>query len=165
MRARWMILTVAALALSGCGKPAQKATDHAIPVILAPASAVAPAAPAAPGEEPMALRYEGVLPCADCPGIRTELTLTRKAKGWAEGSYSLSETYLERGGPHVTTGDWTTLRGDATDPDASVYQLNPDQPETQRNFLRVGGDVELKALDRDMTRWGGKLPDTLTRVR
>jgi copper homeostasis protein (lipoprotein) len=165
MRARWTILAVAALVLGGCGKPAGKVTDHAIPVTLAPASAVAPTAPAKPGEEPMVLRYAGDLPCADCPGIRTELTLTRKAKGWAEGRYSLSETYLERGGPHLTTGDWTTLRGDAADPDASVYQLDPDHPQTQRNFLRVGDDLELKALDKDMKRWGGTVPDTLKRVR
>ena len=65
----------------------------------------------------------------------------------------------------MTTGDWTTLRGDAVDPDASVYQLNPDHPETQRNFLRVGDDLELKVLDRDMKRWGPGLPDTLKRVR
>jgi copper homeostasis protein (lipoprotein) len=154
------MLGMAALALNACGKPADKATDHAIPVTLAPASAVA-----RPGEEPMVLRYEGVLPCADCPGIRTELTLTRKAKGWAEGSYSLRETYLERGGPRVTTGDWTTLRGDAVDPDATVYQLDPDKTEGQRNFLRVGDDLELKALDKDMKRWPSGLPDTLRRVK
>lgn len=163
MRLRWTILAMTALALAGCGKPADKAPKPPIAVSLAPASAVA--AKVQPGEEPMTLRYEGVLPCADCPGIRTELTLTRKARGWAEGSYSLTETYLERSGPKVTTGDWTTLRGDAVDPDASVYQLNPDHPETQRNFLRVGDDLELKALDKDMKRWGGKVPDTLKRVR
>jgi hypothetical protein len=162
MRARWMVLAAAALALGACGKPAQKAP---IPVTTVPASQVIPDAAPAPGEEPMVLRYAGDLPCADCPGVRTELTLTRKAKGWAEGRYSLSETYLERGGPRVTTGDWTTLRGDAVDPDASVYQLDPDHPETQRNFLRVGDDVELKALDKDMKRRGMGLPDTLKRVR
>lgn len=164
MRAIWTTLAVAAVVLSGCGKPAGKAIDHVIPVTTVAASQVAPAA-AAPGEEPMVLRYAGDLPCADCPGIRTELVLTRKAKGWAEGTYRLTETYLERGGPKVTTGDWTTLRGDAVDEDASVYQLNPDDTEKQRNFLRVGDDLELKALDRDMKRWGGKVPDTLKRVR
>jgi hypothetical protein len=162
MRARWMVVAGAMLALGGCGKPAPKAP---IPVTTVPASQVIAGAVAAPGEEPMVLRYAGDLPCADCPGIRTELTLTRKAKGWAEGSYSLSETYLERGGPKVTTGDWTTLRGDATDENASVYQLDPDHTEKQRNFLRVGDDLELKALDRDMKRGPKGLPDTLKRVR
>jgi uncharacterized lipoprotein NlpE involved in copper resistance/heat shock protein HslJ len=34
--------------------------------------------------------YAGVLPCADCPGIKTRLTLNR------DGSYELSQQYLER---------------------------------------------------------------------
>lgn len=164
MRAKWMVFAGAILVLAGCGKPAGKATDHAIAVTTVPASQVA-AKTAAPGEEPLVLRFAGDLPCADCPGIRTELVLTRKGKGWAEGTYSLTETYLERGPARVTTGDWTTLRGDAVDPDATVYQLNPDRTEAQRNFLRVGDDLELKVLDRDMKRWGGKVPDTLRRVR
>lgn len=34
--------------------------------------------------------YEGVLPCADCPGIKTRLTLQR------DGSFELTTQYLER---------------------------------------------------------------------
>jgi len=34
--------------------------------------------------------YEGVLPCADCPGIKTRLTLRH------DGSYELVTEYLER---------------------------------------------------------------------
>ena len=34
--------------------------------------------------------YEGTLPCADCPGIKTRLTLNR------DGSYELSTLYLDR---------------------------------------------------------------------
>ena len=34
--------------------------------------------------------YAGVLPCADCPGIKTRLTLNR------DGSYELTQQYLER---------------------------------------------------------------------
>lgn len=115
--------------------------------------------------EPLVLRFTGVLPCADCPGIRTELTLTRKAPGWAEGTYSLSETYLERGGPRVTTGEWTTLRGDADDEDATVYELEPDRPEHARHFLRLGDDAALKALDRDLKPWPAGPPDALVRAR
>src|SRR5690554_2309866 len=35
--------------------------------------------------------YQGTLPCADCPGIETTLTLGD------DGSYILRTTYLERG--------------------------------------------------------------------
>lgn len=34
--------------------------------------------------------YEGVLPCGDCPGIKTRLTLQR------DGSFELTTQYLER---------------------------------------------------------------------
>lgn len=43
--------------------------------------------------------YEGVLPCADCPGIRTRLTLK------PDGRYELSTQYLDRqSAPSVVTG-------------------------------------------------------------
>jgi copper homeostasis protein (lipoprotein) len=100
--------------------------------------------------EPLVLGpFSGVLPCADCAGISTRLTLTRKGDGWAEGTYRLEETYLGRGGPHVTTGDWTTLRGDAVDGDAVVYELNPDDPAHARRFVKVG-ERKLLPLDAEM---------------
>jgi uncharacterized lipoprotein NlpE involved in copper resistance len=34
--------------------------------------------------------YEGIMPCADCPGIKTRLTLLK------DGRYELSTQYLER---------------------------------------------------------------------
>lgn len=129
-------------------------------------TALALALPAqALAREPLVLRFSGVLPCADCPGIRTTLTLTRKGQGWAEGTYRLSETYIDRGPARVTTGDWTTLRGDAADENATVYELDPDHAERARHFLRVGPDRALKALDRDLKPWPKGLPDTLKRVR
>ena len=43
--------------------------------------------------------YEGVLPCADCPGIRTRLTLK------PDGRYELSTQYLDRQpAPSLETG-------------------------------------------------------------
>lgn len=41
--------------------------------------------------------YVGVLPCADCPGIRTELALERDAATGAPRRYWLRETYLDAG--------------------------------------------------------------------
>lgn len=46
--------------------------------------------------------YEGVLPCADCPGIKTRLTLRR------DGGYELSTQYLDRQpAPQVVRGQFT----------------------------------------------------------
>ena len=46
--------------------------------------------------------YEGVLPCADCPGIKTRLTLDR------DGSYEISSQYLDRQPtPMIARGQFT----------------------------------------------------------
>jgi uncharacterized lipoprotein NlpE involved in copper resistance len=46
--------------------------------------------------------YQGVLPCADCPGIRTRLVLQ------ADGRFELSTQYIDRQpAPQVRTGRFT----------------------------------------------------------
>jgi len=123
-------------------------------------AALALAGPAA--AEPLVLGpYVGVLPCADCPGVRTELTLRRKAAGWAEGAYKLTETYLDRGPPEVTQGEWTTLRGDAVNEDAVVYELDPDKPDRARHFEKVD-EKSVRALSRDLEPPPPDTPSLLT---
>ena len=131
----------------------------------APAPPPSPVAAAAPAPEAMTMVFAGDLPCADCPGIRTELTLTRDAPYSGDGKYKLVETYIDRGAPVTSTGVWGTLRGDATDEDATVYLLDPDKPESGRPFRRVGQDDALKALDKELKPWPSGLPDTLKRLR
>ena len=111
------------------------------------------------------MSFSGLLPCADCPGLKTELTLTRDAPYSGDGTYRLVETYLERGAPFTSTGVWGTLRGDAIDPDATVYELNPEKAEGRRHFKRVGNDEALKVLDGDMKPLPDSLPSTLKRVK
>jgi hypothetical protein len=86
-------------------------------------------------------------PCLDCP--ETVIELTRKGAGWAEGTYRLVETPPFGGASTTRTGDWTTLRGDAADEDAVVYELDPDQPDRARHFRKVG-ETSVKLLDRDL---------------
>ncbi len=51
--------------------------------------------------------YEGVLPCPDCPGIRTRLTLRQ------DGTYELSRLYIERDRePGLARGRFAWLPGD-----------------------------------------------------
>ncbi len=53
--------------------------------------------------------YEGVLPCADCPGIQTRLTLNR------DGTYELLTRYLERPvAPRTERGRFTWQAGGNT---------------------------------------------------
>lgn len=117
------VLGAAALVLAGCGSIAPE------PLVLGP--------------------FIGVVACADCPGIATELTLIRRGEFVAEGTYQLKETFLDHGAPVVATGEWTTLRGDATDENAVVYELDPDKPQGARHFLKVG-ERELRVLDGDL---------------
>jgi hypothetical protein len=45
--------------------------------------------------------YEGTLPCADCPGLQTLITLN------SDGTFYMEETYLESDlGPSITNGKW-----------------------------------------------------------
>jgi copper homeostasis protein (lipoprotein) len=126
-------------------------------LILAAALALAGAARA----EPLVLGpFLGVLPCADCAGISTELTLRRKAEGWAEGSYVLRELRADKRRPAVVSGPWTTLRGDAIDDDAVVYQLDPNDPMKSRHFLKVG-DRTVQALDDNLRPLPAGQPSTL----
>ena len=152
-------LLTMALLLSACAKPADKPVEKPAPkppIATGPATPTKVEGPDLPAKgadvaiEPLVLTFEGVLPCADCSGIRTRLVLTRRAAGWAEGTYRLTETYIGRGGPLVTRGDWTTLRGSAADDDDTIYELNPDDADRARHFLRLGEDKALRTLDRDL---------------
>ncbi len=98
--------------------------------------------------------YQGTTACADCTGIQTRLRLYAKGKtDFTETIFILTRTYLGgRGGDQGFTdrGEWAILKGDATDPDATVYALNPDQPEQAQYFLLQAGGASLTGLDHQM---------------
>lgn len=101
--------------------------------------------------------FEGVTPCADCAGIRTRLTLMQDAPYRAEGTYELSLTYIgEDVEPVVQQGLWTTERGTAYDPDATVYALDPDIEGQTTRYVRLNATT-IRALDGD----GNAIPDAL----
>ena len=107
--------------------------------------------------------YEGVLPCADCSGLKTELTLIKNARTDAPEIYRLRETYLGKPAkPLMSTGKWMILRGIPGNDDATIYQLNPDKQQEIRNFLVVN-DNQIRQLDRDMKEIESTLNFTLTR--
>jgi copper homeostasis protein (lipoprotein) len=112
--------------------------------------------------------YKGTMPCADCSGLDTVLRLY--AKGKFDTTYAFfvrTQTY--RGAPHgdVTIsdrGEWTVLRGDAADPDATVYQLNPDDEQHSEALLVQDKGAALEELDRDMKPIETTMNVTLKRV-
>jgi heat shock protein HslJ len=94
--------------------------------------------------------YAGVLPCADCPGVKTSLTLNR------DGSYELSTLYLDRQvAPRIVRGRFSwNAEGNAIALDANGYG--------QRFAV---GEGRLAQLNRDGSAAGAHSPNrVLTKV-
>lgn len=121
-----------------------------------------------PGTAILFAVYRGTMPCADCNGLETVLRLYAKGKfDTTYAFYVRTQTY--RGAPHgdVTSsdrGEWTVLRGDATDPDATVYQLNPDDEQHSEALLVQDKGAALDQLDRDLKPIETTMNMTLKRV-
>lgn len=116
-------------------------------------------APGAP-DLPLFGRFAGDLPCADCAGIRTELTLYGDL-GAGERRFALRETYLgpvDGGRPRETRGQWTPRRGDG---EVAMLLELVDLDGTVRRFEVAGRD--LRMLDRDGRRIDSRLNYTLAR--
>ncbi len=99
--------------------------------------------------------YKGVLPAASCSGIEYQVTLYNYEHS-GDGVYEMVLTYIDadEGGDstYETTGRMYTLRGDAVDKNAVVYQLVPFAEGETVNFLYQQDwlqllDQELKPID------------------
>ncbi len=89
--------------------------------------------------------YQGVIPCADCEGIKTSVTLA------ADGRFLRAMTYLgKEENARLDSGTFSW------DPSGSVITLQPDQGEPQ--LYQVGENI-LFHLDRDGNRITGDLAD------
>lgn len=101
--------------------------------------------------------YKGTIPAADCPGIVYQLALYNQEYS-GDGVYDLSMTYLEaEDGKDMTfdsKGIMGTLRGDATNPDAVVYELRDYKSPQYPTYLLYQKD-SLTMLDADM-----RIPNT-----
>jgi copper homeostasis protein (lipoprotein) len=104
--------------------------------------------------------FSGMMPCADCSGIKTVLTLHRDAQG-APSDYTMSETYVGRAvGTSKTSGTWAIVRGDAADKNATVYQLHPSGSSGGGSYLLVDENT-LRLLDGNLGELPASLPHTL----
>src|SRR5262245_20789330 len=154
--AKYVFSLIAAVVMLGCDR------------VEAPSASpgTSSAAPAAAGPDSRIRRYAGILPCADCAGLHTDLRLTSEAGSDQATRYELRETYIgARDGDRTFehSGSWGVLRGTLADADATVYQLDIGNPERARNFVRVGHD-ELRALDRQQHEIDAPFPLVLRRL-
>lgn len=110
--------------------------------------------------------FEGVLPAADCPGIRYELCI-RSREHSGDGSFRLDMTYLEaEDGKDVTysySGSRNTQRGIPGNNDATVWQLVADDGSVF-NFLYDAGKQSLTLLSGSFEPVDSDLNYTLERI-
>ncbi|ATN04258.1 hypothetical protein CRN76_01890 [Chryseobacterium indologenes] len=137
----------AALLLASCSKKEKTTettvatTDSIVPAIQpAPDSTAQPVTSAIGDTSENALdwdgTYEAVIPCADCPGIKTSLTLNK------DKTFSISEEYLDRNSKNQdkgsfswdATGSIITLKGKTANykykvGENALYQLDMEGKE------------------------------------
>ena len=110
--------------------------------------------------------YSGRLPCANCEGVRTRLSLVRFVQGTTM-SYSMSEAWVGR--PAAATsrssGTCTFAHGDAADKNATVSQLHASgvSSSTTSKFLRVN-ESELRLMDANFKELPATVPHALNLV-
>ena len=108
--------------------------------------------------------FEGVLPCADCSGLRVTLTLSAPSIGNAgAGTFTLKETYIGRNVTNDSMGRWEMTTGSAKDPNATVYRLTFENAGSEQYWLKVS-DNELRALDRERREIASPKPQVLKRI-
>ena len=109
------------------------------------------------GRGPSSVTYIGVLPGADCAGLKTELTLFRN------NTYFLRETYLATKNGDVTyvsSGKWQTVKPGKNE----IVQLTLDRPGEFYNFLRKDSD-HLLVVGNDLRPIDSPMNLTLTRQK
>ncbi len=114
------------------------------------ASGMLPATASADLTGPVVIgRYVGTLPCADCSGIREELTLyarsaTRSASDMVDTAYLLRRDYdvgPNRSHLFVETGAWQVVHGTPGDAQATIYRLHTPGSESLQDFKVEGAKL------------------------
>jgi copper homeostasis protein (lipoprotein) len=132
----------------------------------APAAAAAPAEPAptavetapatAPADVPFDIKgfagvFTGTLPCADCAGVDTKITLNR------DGTYALDETYQGKPGGFSGDGTWTAEEG------GKRVRLDPNSKSLEDRLFAIASQDQLDALDKSGNAIDGAAPHSLQR--
>jgi copper homeostasis protein (lipoprotein) len=137
---------VSTLAIAGC-KPQAPAEPAAPAPPAEPAASTEPApvavesAPATTAAEvPFDIKgfagtFTGTLPCADCPGIDSTITLK------PDGSYTVHEVYQGKPGGFDGDGTWTA------EENGQRIRLDPNSKSEQDRLFAVKSKDEIEALD------------------
>lgn len=160
---RKLLLAVMAstLAIAACkpqapAEPATPAADTAPaaaePVPVAAESARATSAADVPFDvKGFAGTFSGTLPCADCPGIDTTVTLK------PDGTYAVHEVYQGKPGSFDGDGTWTA------EENGKRVRLDPISKSEQDRVFVVKSNDEIESLDAEGKPLATATPHSLKR--
>jgi len=155
-----LIALASTLAIAACKPqaPAEPAADTAPAAAPAePAPVAVESAPAKVAEDvPFDIKgfagtFSGTLPCADCPGIDTKITLK------PDGSYMLHETYQGKKGSFDGDGTWTA------EENGQRIRLDPNSKSENDRVFAVKSKDEIETLDMEGKPIASTAPRALKR--
>lgn len=148
MKKSIIAISLASLVLAACSKTENKKVEEQTPATTETVSEATVADTAHTAENALDWNgtYKGILPCADCEGIKTELELN------SDKTYEIKETYLGKGDgkPFESKG---SFQFDSKN--SSIIEL--DKAGDSRKYFVAEG--YLKALDMDGKEITGDLAD------
>ena len=111
----------------------------------------------------------------DCEQMIWSLVLYHDPQTKAPTTYQLNSAYglakpntndlIDGGTPIVMDGTWTITTGTKSDPDATVYQINPDDPQTTAYFLKVNDSMlHVLSSEKNLLVGNGAWSYTLNRM-
>jgi copper homeostasis protein (lipoprotein) len=145
---RKLLLAVMAstFAIAACkpqapAEPATPAADAAPATAAEPAPVAAESEPASTATDvPFDVKgfagtFSGTLPCADCPGIDTTISLK------PDGTYTVHETYEGKPQSFDSEGTWTA------EENGQRVRLDPNSKSEQDRLFAVKSGDEIESLD------------------
>ncbi len=160
MKHTWIIagIVLTALTLSGCKKEAPPEAAAAADAAAQPA-APDPALEAAANPvldfdmRTFAGTFSGTLPCADCAGTDTRITLT------GDGTYTIDESYQGKAtAPARGDGNWTA------EDNGVRLRLDPNSKSDADRLFEIVGKDEIRLMDKDGNAMQGTRNFSLKRV-
>jgi copper homeostasis protein (lipoprotein) len=95
--------------------------------------------------------FSGTLPCADCPGIDTTVTLK------PDGTYAVHEVYQGKPGSFDSDGTWTA------EENGKRVRLDPNSKSEQDRVFAVKSSDEIESLDIEGKPIATEAPHSLKR--
>lgn len=152
------VLSTLAIAACKPQAPAEPATDATPAVVPAePAPVAVESTPAKTAEDVpfdtkgFAGTFSGTLPCADCPGIDTKITLK------PDGTYTLHETYQGKKDSFDGDGTWTA------EENGQRIRLDPNSKSENDRLYAVKSNDEIEVLDTEGNAIASTAPHALKR--